>query len=97
MLISRRDFRDDQASKTFRNNSDRREAEFLREPAGSGGQQQFHEEIRKQLSGGNLTLRFDDEHLGKLVRYMTQYGSGGFQGRLRKAFRRPLLDIIGKE
>jgi hypothetical protein len=73
------------------------EAASLMEPAGSGGQQQFHEEIRKQLMDGNLTVRFDDEHLGKLIRYMTQYGSGGFQSRLRKAFRRPLLDALGGE
>jgi hypothetical protein len=25
---------------------------------------------------------------------MTQYGPGGFQSRLRKAFRRPLLELL---
>jgi len=72
------------------------EANHLLEPSGSGGQQQFHEMLREQLEDGNLTIHLNDADLGKLVRYMTQYGSGGFQGRLRSAFRRPLLELISK-
>lgn len=63
-------------------------------PAGEGGQQGFQQQIINQLQGGNYTVAFDDDQLGKLIRYMTQYGPGGFQGRLRKAFRRPLLELI---
>ena len=72
------------------------EAAFILEPSGEGGQQQLHETLRDQLANGNLTILLDDTDLGKLVRYMTQYGSGGFQGRLQKAFRRPLREIISK-
>ena len=70
------------------------EAAELLAPAGAGGQQTFHQLIRDQLEDGNLTVSFDDDQLGKLIRYMTQYGPGGFQGRLRKAFKRPLLELI---
>jgi len=70
------------------------EAAEILTPAGQGGQQGFQQEIIKQLDGGNLDVSFDDDKLGKLIRYMTQYGPGGFQGRLRKAFRRPLLALL---
>jgi hypothetical protein len=70
------------------------EAAQLLAPAGDGGQQIFQQQMIDQLQGGNLVVAFDDDQLGKLIRYMTQYGPGGFQGRLRKAFRRPLLELI---
>jgi hypothetical protein len=70
------------------------EAAELLTPMGDGGQQAFHQGIIGQLQGGNLGIAFDDEQLGKLIRYMTQYGPGGFQGRLRKAFRRSLLELL---
>ena len=70
------------------------EAEVLKAPAGDGGQQGFHQFIISQLENGNLDVAFDDDQLGKLMRYMTQYGPGGFQGRLRKAFRRSLAQLI---
>jgi len=70
------------------------EAAELLAPAGQGGQQTFHQGIINQLQDGKLAVSFDDDQLGKLIRYMTQYGPGGFQGRLRKAFRRPLLELI---
>ncbi len=70
------------------------EAAELQVPVGEGGQQSFHQGIIAQLQGGNLGVAFNDEQLGKLIRYMTQYGPGGFQSRLRKAFRRPLLELL---
>ncbi len=70
------------------------EAAQILTPAGSGGQQTFQQTLIKQLQGGNLTITLDDDQLGKLIRYMTQYGRGGFQGRLRKAFQRPLSDLL---
>ena len=70
------------------------EAAQLLEPAGEGGQQQLADFLRDQLKGGNLDISLDDTELGKLIRYMTQYGSGGFQGRLQRAFRRPLRSLI---
>jgi hypothetical protein len=73
------------------------EAQFILEPSGDGGQQLFHEALRGQLASGKRTMILDDANLGKLVRYMTQYGSGGFQGRLRKAFKRSLIEIISRE
>ncbi len=70
------------------------EAAEMLAPAGEGGHQHFHEVIRSQLQNGNRTIQLNDTQLGKLIRYMTQYGSGGFQGRLRRAFRRPLIEIL---
>lgn len=84
-------------SKPFSVELTEEEAHFIMEPSGDGGQQQFHESIRKQLGDGKRTVVLDDAELGKLVRYMTQYGSGGFQGLLRKAFKRPLVELIAKE
>ena len=58
----------------------------------------LHEAIRSQLAKGDFTIELTDANLGKLIRYMTQYGSGGFQGRLQRAFRRPLMDLLaGRE
>lgn len=70
------------------------EADAILAPVGDGGQQTFQQQIINQLQGGNLTVDFDDDELGKLIRYMTQYGPGGFQGRLRKAFKRPLTELL---
>jgi len=70
------------------------EAAELLAPVGAGGQQTFHQGIIGQLQNGNLVLAFNDDQLGKLIRYMTQYGPGGFQSRLRKAFRRSLLELL---
>ena len=70
------------------------EAAEILTPAGSGGQQTFQKELIDQLQGGNLTVHLDDDRLGKLIRYMTQYGSGGFQSRLRKAFKRSLSELL---
>jgi hypothetical protein len=70
------------------------EAAEILTPVGAGGQQVFQEGIINQLQNGNLAVTFDDDQLGKLIRYMTQYGPGGFQSKLGKAFRRPLLDLI---
>jgi hypothetical protein len=64
-------------------------------PAGDGGQQGFHQEIIDQLQDGKQTVSFDDAGLGKLMRYVTQYGTGGFQDRLVKAFGRSLRELIG--
>jgi hypothetical protein len=73
------------------------QAAAILDPAGIGGQQDLAEAIRGQLSGSNLTVVLTDPLLGKLVRYMTMYGPGGFQSRLRKAFRRPLLDMLERK
>ena len=63
-------------------------------PSGQGGHQSLHKRIRAALALGP-TVTFDDEQLGELIRYMSQYGSGGFQGRLRKAFIRSVASQIG--
>lgn len=70
------------------------EAAELLAPIGNGGQQTFHEGILAQLQNGNRAVAFTDDQLGRLIRYMTQYGPGGFQGRLRKAFRRSLIELL---
>ena len=63
-------------------------------PSGQGGHQNLHARIRAELGNGP-DVTFNDEEMGELIRYMTQYGSGGFQGRLRRAFLRSLCDQIG--
>jgi len=70
------------------------QASHLLAPHGEGGHQGLHDMLRAQLANGNLTVDLDDENLGKLIRYMTQYGSGGFQGRLHKALADPLVRLL---
>lgn len=70
------------------------EAERIREPAGQGGHQNLHSEIMAALSDDN-EIEFSDEQLGKILRYMTQYKGGGFQGRLKFALERPIREILG--
>jgi hypothetical protein len=66
----------------------------MQAPSGQGGHQGLHQRIRDGLAVGP-TVTFTDDQLGELIRYMSQYGSGGFQGRLRRAFIRSLCDQIG--
>lgn len=70
------------------------EAAEILTPIGTGGQQTFQQELIKQLQNGNLVVHLNDDELGRLIRYMTQYGTGGFQSRLRRAFQRPLRDLF---
>jgi hypothetical protein len=70
------------------------EAAELQRPSGRGGHQTLHTKLRAQLAAGNLTVTLTDDELGFLIRYMTQYRSGGFQSRLKRAFRRPLRVIL---
>ena len=75
------------------------EATEIKRPAGGGGQQNFQKKLLAQLADGKLTLTFDDELMGMLIRYIS-YGherdSGGFQGRLRKACKRSILELIDR-
>jgi len=63
-------------------------------PSGQGGHQGLHAHIRTKLAEGPK-LTFDDCELGELIRYMTQYESGGFQTRLHRAFIRSVCEQIG--
>lgn len=65
----------------------------LRKPVnGGGGYQALLRTLAPSINrNGSITL--DDETLGKIVR-MCAYGSGGFQGRLRAAFRRSVRDLL---
>jgi hypothetical protein len=63
-------------------------------PVGEGGHQSLHRRLLDELANGP-TVTFDDAELGELIRYMTQYGSGGFQGRLYRAFIRSLKEQLG--
>lgn len=69
------------------------EIALLRQPAGSGGHQSLHRRLNEQLSQGD-SLILDDAEIGQVLRYMSQYGSGGFQGRLREALIRPLREVL---
>ena len=70
------------------------EADELEPPAGEGGHQGLQSKLLEKLQGGNLSVELSDTELGQLVRYMTRYGSGGFQARLRRAFIRPLKELL---
>ena len=70
------------------------EIAVLQAPAGEGGQQDYHKHLMEQLAESS-TVRLSDEEPGELIRYMSRYGSGGFQGRLQKAFLRSVARQIG--
>lgn len=72
----------------------REEADMLSAPAGKGGFQGLHDRLLDQLKNGNLDIELNDQELGELVRYMTRYGQGGFQGRLYNAFHRSLTEML---
>jgi hypothetical protein len=65
----------------------------LKSAAGTGGHQSLLRRLTTELERGS-EVTFTDEQLGELIRYMTLYGSGGFQSRLRQAFRRSLGDLL---
>ena len=73
------------------------EADEITGPVGEGGHQGLHRRLIDELEAGDQTVTFNDCELGELIRYMTQYKSGGFQGRLRRAFIRSLKDQLGIE
>lgn len=61
------------------------QAELRKAVNGQGGYQTLLRELLPLVqSNGSLTI--DDEQLGRIVR-MCAYGTGGFQGRLRTAFK----------
>ena len=70
------------------------EIEQIRNAEGSGGQQTLHRRIVSELDSNDGSVTFDDKELGTLIRYMAQYGQGGFQGRLRAAFIRSLRELL---
>ena len=69
---------------TFKLAPDERE-EVEKKLNGQGGYQTLLSEMQNQLESDN-SLTIDDQQLGRIVRMMSHYGSGGFQGRLRRAF-----------
>lgn len=73
------------------------EALEITEARGAGGHQTLHRRLVAELARGDRTILFTDAQLGELIRYMTRYGSGGFQDRLRKAFDRSLKELMGWE
>jgi hypothetical protein len=67
-------------------------AELQKAVRGAGGYQTLLRQLQPLLKrGGWLTI--DDNTLGRIVRSCA-YGSGGFQGRLRRAFRRSINDLL---
>ncbi len=66
----------------------------LKEPAGEGGFQSFQDRLLNELATTGDKISLDDEEFGKLVRYMTRYKSGGFQGHLREAFIRSFKSLL---
>ena len=70
------------------------EIALLQAPADEGGHQAYHKRLIEQLTEGPK-VRLSDEELGELIRHMSRYGSGGFQGRLQEAFLRSVARQIG--
>lgn len=66
------------------------------EVVGSGGLQTLQRRLKAELEHGR-TVSLDDAQLGQLIRYMTRYGSGGFEERLRKAFIRSIYQLFAFE
>lgn len=66
----------------------------IQNPAGEGGFQSFQDRLLGELAVTGDTVNLDDEELGKLIRYMTRYKSGGFQGHLREAFIRSFRSLL---
>jgi hypothetical protein len=71
------------------------EALILTGAQGRGGQQTLHRRPVAQLAIDNLTIELDDRRFGELIRYITGYGSGGFERRLWDAFQRELNNLFG--
>lgn len=69
-------------------------AEILEAPAGEGGHQELRKRLINQLETNVSEVSLTDSELGELIRYMTQYGEGGFQGRLRRAFLRSVYELL---
>jgi hypothetical protein len=70
------------------------EANEITGASGAGGHQSLHRRLVGQLLNGNLQIALTDRELGELIRYMTQYGQGGFQGRLHRAFIRSIRGLL---
>ena len=70
------------------------EAEFITKATGTGGHQTLQRRLTAELRDGHNQVTFTDEQLGELIRYMTRYGSGGFQDRLRHAFKRSVRELF---
>lgn len=67
-------------------------AELQKSVNGSGGYQTLLRQLQPTIKkNGSITV--DDDTLGRIVR-MCAYGSGGFQGRLRAAFRRSVRGLL---
>lgn len=82
------------APKPFEFHLTQAEADEINNAAGEGGHQSLHRKLVDQLKNGNV-IYLDDAGLGEVIRYMTQYKGGGFQGRLRNAFERSLKEQLG--
>lgn len=71
----------------------------LREHKTSGGFQNYQRRLLAKIPdrlADHIEVVFTEQEMGELVRMMG-YGSGGFQGALRKAFTSALLKQIGYE
>ena len=61
---------------------------------GIGGHQRFLRRLQQKVDRPSGSIALTDAEIGKVVRYVSGYGGGGFQNRFREAFRRSLRDAI---
>jgi len=62
-------------------------------PNGTGGQQSLRILLIGKLGTGNV-IELTDAEYGRVTRYMSFYGQGGFQDALKAAFTRSIKELI---
>jgi hypothetical protein len=68
------------------------EAALMRKVNGSGGFQSLLRMLQRSYDKDMHTVRLSDDEVERIVRYTTEYGWGGFEGRLeglRDKLRKP--------
>ena len=80
---------------TIQLNTEERTTLFLQRPGRSGGYQNFLLSLQARLrSDGSLTLTLED--LERIPRYAFDYGSGGWENRMKTIFARHLGADLGR-
>jgi len=65
--------------------------ELKKDHKGQGGFQDFLDVFDE----ASKTIKLNDEKLGKIIRYIGNYGKGGFQSSYKKIFLRSIKSLLG--
>jgi hypothetical protein len=63
--------------------------------AGGGGFQNFLVQLGYRVDDTSGELELDNEDLNRISKYVTDYGTGGYQSRILKVFGRTLGESLG--